>query len=98
MGIFAQIMTGLAAKAPDNKTISFDAAHLKTHRTASSLWAKKGGRGRLIGFLKKEHGNPAKGIPLSKQTSDGWGPLPDDVRAEFEAVAPPRAGLIYEQC
>tara|TARA_R100001369_G_scaffold14085_1_gene28645 strand:- start:603 stop:755 length:153 start_codon:yes stop_codon:yes gene_type:complete len=43
MGIFAQIMTGLAAKAPDNKTISFDAAHLKTHRTASSLWAKRGG-------------------------------------------------------
>jgi hypothetical protein len=43
MGIFAQIMTGLAVKAPDNKTISFDAAHLKTHRTASSLWAKRGG-------------------------------------------------------
>lgn len=90
MGIFAQIMTGLAAKAPDNKTISFDAAHLKTHRTASSLGAKKGGRGRLIGFLKKEHGYPAKGISLPKQTSDGWGPLPDDARAEFEAVARPR--------
>lgn len=53
---------------------------------------------RLIGFLKKEHGNPAKGIPLFKQESDGWEPWPDDVRAEFEAVATPRARLVYELC
>ena len=53
---------------------------------------------RLIGFLKKEHGNPAKGIPLFKQKSDGWEPWPDDVRAEFEAVATPRARLVYELC
>lgn len=53
---------------------------------------------RLIGFLKKEHGNPAKGIPLFKQESDGWAPWPDDVRAEFEAVASPRARLVYELC
>jgi hypothetical protein len=37
MGVFARIMTGLAAKAPDNKTISIDATYLKAHRTASSL-------------------------------------------------------------
>ena len=49
-----------------------------------------------IGFLKKEHGNPAKGIPLFKQKSDGWEPWPDDVRAELEALAPPRARLVYE--
>jgi integrase len=53
---------------------------------------------RLIGFLKKEHGNPAKGIPLFKQESDGWEPWPDDVRAEYEAVATPRARLVYELC
>lgn len=53
---------------------------------------------RLIGFLKKEHGNPAKGIPLFKQESDGWEPWPDDVRAEFEKVATPRARLVYELC
>ncbi len=53
---------------------------------------------RLIGFLKKEHGNPAKGIPLFKQVSEGWQPWPDDVRAEFEAVATPRARLVYELC
>ncbi|MBT9385625.1 tyrosine-type recombinase/integrase [Pseudooceanicola sp. CBS1P-1] len=53
---------------------------------------------RLIGFLKKEHGNPAKGIPLFKQESEGWEPWPDDVRAEFEAVATPRALLVYELC
>lgn len=53
---------------------------------------------RLIGFLRKEHGNPAKGIPLFKQESEGWEPWPDDVRAEFEAVATPRARLVYELC
>ena len=44
MGVFARIMTGLAAEAPDNKTISIDATYLKAHRTASSLWLKKGAR------------------------------------------------------
>ena len=47
---------------------------------------------------KKEHGNPAKGIPLFKQQSDGWEPWPDDVRAEFEALASKRARLVYELC
>lgn len=53
---------------------------------------------RLIGFVKKEHGNPAKGIPLFKQASDGWEPWPDEVRAEFEMLATPRARLVYELC
>lgn len=53
---------------------------------------------RLIGFLKKGHGNPAKGIPLFKQESDGWEPWPYDVRAEFEKVATPRARLVCELC
>lgn len=53
---------------------------------------------RLIGFLKKEHGNPAKGVPLFKQESEGWDPWPEDVRAEFEQVATPRARLVYELC
>jgi integrase len=53
---------------------------------------------RLIGFLRKEHGNPAKGIPLFKQQSEGWEPWPDDIRAEFEAIATPRARLVYELC
>ena len=42
MGVFARIMTGLAAEAPDNKTISIDATYLKAHRTTSSLRLKKG--------------------------------------------------------
>ncbi len=42
MGVFMWIMEGRAAKAPDNKTISIDATHLKAHRTASSLAIKKG--------------------------------------------------------
>lgn len=53
---------------------------------------------RLIGFLKKEHGNPAKGIPLFKQKGDGWEPWPEDVRKEFESVASERARLVYELC
>ncbi len=52
----------------------------------------------LIGFLKNEHRNPAKGIPLFKQKSEGWEPWPDDIRAEFESVATPRARLVYELC
>ena len=51
MGVFARIMEGLAAKAPDNKTISIDATYLKAHRTASILGVKRG-RGRLIGCTK----------------------------------------------
>jgi transposase len=43
MGVFARIMMGLAAQEPDNSTISIDATYLKAHRTASSLWVKKGG-------------------------------------------------------
>ena len=43
MGVFAQIMTGLAAETPDSRTISIDATNLKAHRTASSLRSKKGG-------------------------------------------------------
>lgn len=47
MGVFARIMTGLAAEAADEKTIMIDATYLKAHRTASSLRVKKG-HGRLI--------------------------------------------------
>ena len=43
LGVFVNIMNGLAAEAPDNKTISMDATYLKAHRTASSLRLKKGG-------------------------------------------------------
>ncbi|RBW54940.1 IS5 family transposase [Ruegeria sp. A3M17] len=52
MGVFTRIMAGLAAEAPDYKTISIDATYLKAHRTASSLLVEKGGRGRLIGQTK----------------------------------------------
>ena len=53
---------------------------------------------RLIGFISKEQGNPAHGIPLFKQESDGWVPWPDDFRQEFEAAATLRARLVYEIC
>ncbi|MFD1341444.1 site-specific integrase [Litorisediminicola beolgyonensis] len=52
----------------------------------------------LIGYLKSEQHNPAKGVPLFKQESDGWQPWPDSVREEFEALAPDRARLVYELC
>ena len=43
MGVFVRIMTGLAAEAPDNKTILIVATYLKAHHMASSLGLKKGG-------------------------------------------------------
>ena len=52
MGVIARIMMGLAAKEPDNSNISIDVAYLNAHRTASSLWVKKVGLGRLIGRTK----------------------------------------------
>ncbi len=70
MGVFATIVTALAAKAQDTGMVMIDATHLKTRRTASSLAVQKGGRGRLIGRTK---GSPnsklhvladAKGRPI----------------------------------
>ena len=43
MEVLARIMSGLAAKGSETKTIMIDATYLKAHRTASSLWVKKGG-------------------------------------------------------
>ena len=42
-GIFAKMMTGLAAGHGEKKTVMIDATYLKAHRTASSLGVKKGG-------------------------------------------------------
>jgi transposase len=43
MGVFANIMTELAAQAQDTEAVMIDATHLKTHRTDSSLAVQKGG-------------------------------------------------------
>jgi transposase len=43
LGVFARILTELAAEGQDVETIMIDATHLKAHRTASSLRGKKGG-------------------------------------------------------
>ncbi|MDB9966021.1 IS5 family transposase [Planktomarina temperata] len=51
-GVFARIMTGLAAEHDEKKTVMIDATYLKAHRTATSMGVKKGGRGRLIGRTK----------------------------------------------
>ena len=45
MGVFARMMEGLASEGTDQKIIMIDATYLKAHRTATSLWSKKGGRG-----------------------------------------------------
>lgn len=42
-GVFARILAGLAAEAPEEKTAMIDATDLKPHRTATSLAVKKGG-------------------------------------------------------
>ena len=43
MGVFASILTELAALAQDTKMVMINATHFKTHQTASSLADKKGG-------------------------------------------------------
>lgn len=43
LGVFARILTELAAEGQQVETIMIDATHLKAHRTASSLRGKKGG-------------------------------------------------------
>lgn len=50
-GVFARMLDGLAAEAAVPKAVMSDAAHLKAHRAATGLRAKRGGdrRGRLIG-------------------------------------------------
>jgi transposase len=42
-GVFARIMTDLAAQAQDTEIVMIDATHAKAHRTASSLAVQKGG-------------------------------------------------------
>lgn len=43
MGVFATIMTELAAQAQDTEIVMIDATHAKAHRTASSPAVQKGG-------------------------------------------------------
>ena len=42
LGVFARILTELAAEGREVETVMIDATHLKAHRTASSLRGKKG--------------------------------------------------------
>ena len=45
MGVFATIMTELAAAGQETEMVMIDATHLKAHRTASSMAVQKGGAG-----------------------------------------------------
>lgn len=42
-GVFARMLIELSTAGRDIETVMIDATHLKAHRTASSLRAKKGG-------------------------------------------------------
>jgi hypothetical protein len=46
-GIFARIMVGLAAEHGEEKTVMIYVTFLKSHRTAITLTAKKGGAAAL---------------------------------------------------
>ena len=64
MGVFARILIELADQGAETGTVMIDVSrrtpcvrvslrkYLKAHRTASSLRANKGGRGRAIGRTK----------------------------------------------
>ena len=43
LGVFARMLSAMAAEAQNTETVMIDATHLKAHRTASSLRGKKGG-------------------------------------------------------
>ena len=43
MGVFATIMTELAAQVQETGIVMIDATHAEAHRTASSLAVQKGG-------------------------------------------------------
>ncbi|REF73309.1 transposase [Paracoccus versutus] len=45
LGVFAMIMTELAARAQETGIVMIDATHAKAHRTASSLAVQKGRAG-----------------------------------------------------
>ena len=70
-GVFVRMMEGLSDAQAERRTVMIDATYLKAHRTASSLRAKKGGLGRLIGRTKggmntKLHAvTDANGRPIS---------------------------------
>lgn len=49
MGVFARMLTELAAQGQDTRLAMIDATHLKAHRTASSLGGQKGGAGASSG-------------------------------------------------
>lgn len=71
MGVFTRMMKGLSIQKAEPQTVMIEAAYLKAHPTASSLGAKKGDLGRLIGRTKggmstKLHAiTDANGRPLS---------------------------------
>ena len=52
LGVFARMLTELAAAGQETETVMIDATHLKAHRTASSLRGKKGGANGSSGARK----------------------------------------------
>ena len=52
LGVFARILTELAAEGQEVETVMIDATHLKVHRTASSLRGNKGDASNLSGAPK----------------------------------------------
>ena len=68
MGVFAQMMEGLTSEGCEEKAVMIDASYLKAHRTALSMWSKKGlwgwgdQRGRLIGRTKGGGSVPRHGV------------------------------------
>ena len=78
LGVFAQMLTELAATGQDTATLMIDATHLKAHRTAASLRCQLGTRHRrLIGRTKgglntKLHAlTDAKGRPIRMYLNAG---------------------------
>ena len=76
MGIFAQMMDGLAASRLAHQTIMIDAIYLKAYRTASSLRGKRGPRPPDRADQRRHEHEAARGDgqkwPPDQVLHNGW--------------------------
>ena len=92
-GVFARIMFGLAAENAAHKTIMVDATYLKAHRTASSLWLKRG-RGRQIGRTKGGRNTKSHAVADAKVRPIGFFMSAGQVSDDTGAAGQPAEGRV----
>jgi len=67
-GIFALMMSGLAAHHSEESIVIIDATYFKAHRTATSLRVKKGGRAPGWPYQRRYEHQGARGLRQQRPT------------------------------